>query len=142
MVEGASTSVSLTHYPFFMCLVVVLLRIKKLALADAHQQWRFLSLFFSQINFPMSLGNLQPTLLPSNYITSSTIKHCAISIPFMHNWTVNLVQNFIMFARIFKLQHFTTSTLNDVFTYLAFPHISPNFDLRYSFVLAHVVFHP
>lgn len=42
--------------------LVVLLQIKKSALADAHQQWRFVSLFFNQINFPMSLGNLQPTL--------------------------------------------------------------------------------
>ena len=92
MADGTSTCVSLAHYPFFMCLVVVLLRIKKSALADAHQQWRFLSLFFNQINFPMSPGNLQPTLLPSNYIASSTIKHCAISVPFIHNWTVNLQQ--------------------------------------------------
>ena len=74
--------------------LVVLLQIKKSALADAHQQWRFVSLFFNQINFPMSLGNLQPTLLPSNYITSSTIKHCAISVPSIHNWTVNLQKNF------------------------------------------------
>ena len=74
--------------------LVVLLQIKKSALADTHQQWRFVSLFFNQINFPMSLGNLQPTLLPSNYITSSTIKHCAISVPFIHNWTVKLQKNF------------------------------------------------
>lgn len=47
-----------------------------------------------------------------------------------------------MFARIFKSPPFTTSTLNDVFTYLPFSHISPNFDLHYSFVLADVVFSP
>ena len=86
---------------------------QKISLGRCPSTMAFLSLFFNQTNLPMSLGNLQPTLLPSNYITShslfylhclSTIKHCAILMPFIHNWTANLQQNFMMFARISPCQ--------------------------------------
>ena len=77
-----------------------------------------------------------PTTLPVQQLNIVQSQYPLFTIG---RWTYKKTS---MFARIFKSPPFTTSTLNDVFTYLAFSHISPNFDLHYSFVLADVVFHP
>ena len=90
----------------------------------------FLSLFFNQINIPMSLGNLQPTLLPSNYITSHSLFLPSLSFDNKTLCDLNALysqldgelttklhdvcKNFAM------LETVTASTLTDVFTYVAF----------------------
>ena len=75
-----------------------------------------------------------PTTLPVQQLNIVQSQYPLFTIG---RWTYKKTS---MFARIFKSPPFTTSTLNDVFTYLPFSHISPNFDLHYSFVLADVVF--
>ena len=109
---------------------------QKISLGRCPSTMAFLSLFFNQTNLPMSLGNLQPTLLPSNYITShslfylhclSTIKHCAILMPFIHNWTANLQQNFMMFQEYRHVRASYSFYFNRRFYISGFlSHISPS----------------
>ena len=108
---GTTSHVTLTPLSIFQVPCNSSFDDQEIGLGKCPQPWNFLSLLFSRINFPTSLGGLpQITLHFSYIITSSQLyPHCRLTIkiyttwiPFIHNSTANLLHSSATFTTTWK----------------------------------------
>ena len=108
---GTTSCVSLTPLSIFHVPCNSSFEDQEIGLGKCPQPWNFLSLFFSQINFPMSLGGLPQITLHFSYIItrSQFYPHCRLTIkiyttwiPFIYNSTANLLHSSATFTTTWK----------------------------------------
>ena len=108
---GTTSRITLTPLSIFHVPCNSSFEDQEIGLGKCPQPWNFLSLLFSWINFPTSLGSLPQITLHFSYIITSSqfYSHCYLTIkiyttwiPFIHNSTANLLHSSATFTTTWK----------------------------------------